>query len=76
MGIVLYFVLGVLNIGLLYWIAKAYNRASGINLFPTDASDIISTAIVFILSGYFGTMMVIAIGAYLFSLWMKYYRKK
>ena len=76
MGLVLYFVLGALNIGLLYWITKAYKRVSGVDLFPGDVSDIISNTIVFILSGYFGTMAVIAIGIYLFSLWMKYYRKK
>ena len=80
MDIVLYFVLGVMNIGLLYWITNAYKRVSGVDLFPGrgygNVSDMVMTMLAFILTGYFGTMAVIVIGAYLFLLWLKYYRKK
>ena len=80
MGIVLYFGLGVLNVCLLYWITNVYKRVSGVDLFPGrdygSVSDMVLTMIAYVLSGYFGTLAIIAMGLFLFSLWMKYYRKK
>lgn len=80
MDMLLYFAFGALSIGLLYWITNAYKRVSGVDLFPGrgygNVSDVVLTMVAFILSGYFGMMAVIAIGTYLFLLWLKYYRKK
>lgn len=77
MGIILYFAIGALNIVLLYLITHLYTRVSGVYLIPSGyASDTILTLIAFLLSGYFGTIVLGVLGLHLFVLWMKYYRKK
>jgi hypothetical protein len=77
MGIILYFAIGALNIVLLYLITHIYTRVSGVYLIPSGyMSDTILTLIAFLLSGYFGTIVLGVLGLHLFVLWVKYYRKK
>lgn len=77
MGIILYFAIGALNIVLLYLITHIYTRVSGVYLIPSGyMSDTILTLIAFLLSGYFGTIVLGVLGLHLFVLWMKYYRKR
>lgn len=80
MGMLLYFALGLLNIGLLYIISNWYKRESGIDLLPgredNDRMEIITTIIGFFISGHFGTVILVMIGLFLLNLWIKYYRKK
>ena len=80
MVIILYFALGVLNIGLLYLITNIYRRKTGIDLFPGRASgdktDMILNIVAYGISGYFGTVVLLLFGIFLFEIWVKFYRKK
>jgi hypothetical protein len=63
MGIILYFAIGALNIVLLYLITHIYTRVSGVYLIPSGyMSDTILTLIAFLLSGYFGTIVLGVLG--------------
>lgn len=76
MGIIFYFALGLLNIGLFYWFTHLYKRESGINLLGDNTSDILMCGLAYLLSGPFGTVMIVLLGLWLLWLWFKYYRKK
>ena len=76
MGIVLYFSLGVLNIVLLFLLTDLYKRGSGINLLTDSTSDISMNALVYFISGPFGTVALAVLGLWLLWLWVRYYKNK
>ena len=57
MGIIFYFALGLLNVGLLYWFTHLYKRESGINLLTYNTSDILMCGFAYLVSGPFGTII-------------------
>ena len=80
MDILLYFVIGALNICLLILLCNIYRRISGVDLFPgrvnNDKMEMFLCIVVFILTGHFGTIAILFMGVFLFLLWMIFYRKK
>ena len=70
----LYFVLGLLNICLLYLIFTNYKRKTGIDL--ENKKDIVTDMIACFISGPFGTIALILLGVFLYGMWRKYYKKK
>ena len=73
---ILYFSFGILNVCLLFLFIYCYKRNTGIDLENKDNGNMIMNIITFILSGPFGTLVLIALGLFLFWMWRKYYRKK
>ena len=73
MEVFLYISFGLLNISLFNLFINNYKLKTGVDL--TDKNDVYNT-IAFIVSGPFGTMILILLGAFLLYLWRKYYRKK
>ena len=69
----LYIAFGLLNICLFNLFVNTYKLKTGVNL--SDDNDIYNK-IAFIVSGPFGTMILIMLGTFLLWLWRKHYRKK
>ena len=76
----LYFAFGALNVILLYLFTNLYRKETKIDLLPGRATgdklETIACHISYFVSGPFGTVLVIILGAFLYEMWKENYRNK
>lgn len=74
MDVIIYFAFGLLNVFLLWLFNNSYKRNTGVEL--NNKKDEFINILGCIVSGPFGTILVVLVGLFLLYLWRKYYRKK
>lgn len=74
MDVFFYLAFGLLNVFLLLLFNNSYKKNTGVEI--TNKKDEFINILACIISGPFGTIVVILLGLFLLYLWRKYYRKK